>query len=327
MLKLTHRLTYFPGLTNPDPRHWGFTAFQAAVDPHTPGNTEAVIAWIEAQKNDLEILLAFTPGPDNALFAGAALPESWYGAIIDSFEELQWRYKSRIVGIRWNHEYRSSIFAPSAEWEAWLDKRNNALLQYVVRYQRKKWNQLLADTQVAVHPVSFLEQSSGSDWDRPSNADFRTTFRLWCQYQCERQAIVINRIAGIAATRGLPFYLYPGGRSALSPRLLPELEYSLDQSQIKRSVILEAGGWHDRPTAWVDEVAHSIRHRFIWTNQIGAVVMAADPAREFGDRLNSRNAVGSMPQGVGFWCNWTADFVRQTPQCQVYMDQLKEVLR
>lgn len=326
MIKLTHRLALFGGLNNPTPRDYGFNTMQAAFDPFSPGNTDAVCEWVSGTESDMDVLLAFTPQMSNVIFLGASLSEEWYHTYRNGFIDIKERLGDRVVGCRWNHEYRASCFSPSKEWEDWMRKKNLALWTYVCLYQKSKWFKLLEDTKQTIHPVAFLEQSTGSDWDRPSNADFRTTFRLWCQFQCERQAVVINRLEAIAAEFDLPMFLYPGGRSGLSPRLLPELEYSLDQTKIGPGVILEAGGWHDRPTAWIDEVAHSIRHPFIWTNQIGQNVIGADPLREFGDRLNSRNAVGAAPQGIGFWCNWTADFVRQTPLCQEYLNRLREVL-
>jgi len=134
MINLAHRLAPFQYLSPSDPIYYGFNTTQAAFDPFTPGDAKAVVVYVQNIPTDLKVLLAFTPKPTNALFTRTH-DEPWYDTFSMALQELLLALNDRVVGVRFNHEYRPSIFPSTIHWEDWLRRIDYAMWQYIVNSQ------------------------------------------------------------------------------------------------------------------------------------------------------------------------------------------------
>ncbi|GEM_PF-6817294 len=342
-IRFCHRLAMFQGLTPNDPAEYGFNVGQAGVDPHTDTDADAVAQYVARIPKSLRVFLAWNPKSSNEVFGGGP-DEDWWsqlvvglGETIDLIEEMDDdpRAENRVAGLRVNWEYRPSIWPHTPDWEAHLKLVDRALWTYVVYMQKAKWLKLLEDTKQRVHPVSFLESNTGTEWDKPTNDVFRNAYHRWIDYQCMQQAKVLNRLAEYAMTLwDLPVLLYPGGEtSTVSPRLLPRIEYAFDQREFSHApgsnILLEAGGWSGRSQSWVESVHSSIRGEFIATCQVDLTGDGElDAAADYLQRTHmAPNADGQLAAGYGLWSDWNpAANPELQPAMQRYMNDLREVM-
>lgn len=335
-MNLLYRTACLHKLISENPIDYGFNTVQVGFD-YSNVDQSSVINYINSVDSRLKILLAFVPYYKdtnnilNPIFSGK-ISFAQYDQFENTIRSLIQQFPNRIVGIRWNHEYRPAIFMQTSTWEMWLRNTNYAMWQYVINYQRNKWNQLLSEiANYILHPIQFLEKTSGTFWDSSTYTDFRTTFRLFVKYICQYENNIFSEFSRRISLIGsnLKFYLYPGGyNSTLSPRTFPDIEYSLDQNLLQNTynnLILELGSWSSFTQLWIDRVTSSVKLPFMYTCQLDLRCLDITNAiNDYDWRMNSLSLINTKAESYGFWSDWTnASRPDLKDKVQKYLNDLK----
>ncbi len=115
-MRLLHRLAVLQSVPGAKPQDYGFDTFQVAwtggtkhLGPGDPDDRWATENYIAAQDPALRFLLAYTPGLDGPPFTADPSP-LWYWRWALDLYQFRRKYGSRLAGVRWNHEYRPTLF-------------------------------------------------------------------------------------------------------------------------------------------------------------------------------------------------------------------------
>lgn len=328
-MNFAHRLAPFLAMTPDRPSYYGFTHTQIAFDPFTLGSLDAAITASKTIDPGLKIVLAFTPKENNTWFTTG--PDAAWWQIFTGGLQTLYGSIPNVEVVRWNHEYRPSLYAPTKAWEDWLAANNYAMWQYIIvpPAQKAKWTQLLLDTKEKINPVQFLEQTTGTPYDSMVWTDFRTCYKEWIRYRCQTEATRLTQLTNICWAFGLQTMLYPGGYNAMiSPRLMPKTEYTFDQLKVDPyKVLLEVASWSSFSADWLTTTAASVPGPFLYTCQMNFGVAEDNPQGDYQMRMGTKNALGDHPWGYGWWTDWTKETRPELQgRVQKYLNGLREVL-
>jgi len=246
---------------------------------HSAEDTERAVEFYP----DLDLWLAYHPGPE--WFTGSA--QVIWGMAQVALGDAQKALGKRLLGVRLNHEFRATSY-PATNITP-------------MRSRAAEWEGLLERIRAGENPVHLLE---GGEFTKPT-CDL---YRRYVTVACRQAASQIRTLADVCSDWSIDLMLYPAHAPSVAstPRILPDIEYTLDMDAIgwHQSIVRELSSWDTFGPEWLQDHAGATTGRWLFAMQGDAAGIDTRQAMRW--RLDARNGdlpleSARPPIGVGYW--------------------------